>query len=82
MTSPKPTRPPAEVGTDAAQEAATAGAPPQTHKPIVTHYVCPPIPWRTADWCAYFEGEEEIGGYGWGATEQEAIDDLMEMENG
>ena len=47
-------------------------------KKIVTSYACPPIPFRGADWCAYFDGEEEAGNYGYGATEQEAIDDLLE----
>jgi hypothetical protein len=47
---------------------------------IVTSFVYPPIPTRNSDWCAYIDGTEESGRYGWGATEQEAIEDLMEME--
>lgn len=46
-------------------------------KPIVTTHVYPPIPCRKFDWCAYPDGEEENGDYGWGATEDEAIDDLV-----
>lgn len=46
------------------------------HK-IVTSHIYPPIPDRRFDWCAYFDGEEEKGGYGYGRTEQEAIDDLL-----
>ena len=45
---------------------------------IITHHVYPPIPIRSFDWCAYFDGHEEAGGYGSGATEQEAIKDLSE----
>jgi hypothetical protein len=47
-------------------------------KKIVTSYVCPPIPDRNFDWCAYFDGEEEAGGYGYGATEAEAIQDFID----
>lgn len=47
-------------------------------KKIVTSFVYPPIPRRDHDWCAHYEGEEEKGGYGWGRTEQEAIDDLID----
>jgi len=43
-----------------------------------TTYVHPPIPIRTSDWCACVEGDEEDGPYGWGATEDEAIEDLKE----
>jgi hypothetical protein len=45
---------------------------------IRTTYVHPPIPIRTADWCACVEGQEENGPYGWGATEADAIADLKE----
>jgi hypothetical protein len=46
---------------------------------IVTRCICPPIPDRRHDWLAYFEDEgEERGNYGYGATEQEAVDDLVE----
>lgn len=44
---------------------------------IVTSHVRPPIPIRQFDWCAFYDGEEEEGNYGYGATEQEAIRDLI-----
>lgn len=47
-------------------------------KKIVTTNVFPPIPVRTFDWCAHFDGEEENGHYGYGATEAEAIADFVE----
>lgn len=37
----------------------------------------PPIPDRRSDWCAYPDGEEENGRYGWGRTEDEAVADLI-----
>jgi hypothetical protein len=49
-----------------------------TPRKIVTSYVCPPIPYRNNDWCAYEDGCEEDGKYGWGATEQEAIKDFFD----
>lgn len=45
---------------------------------IITTHVCPPIPVRSFDWCAYLDGREEDGPKGWGATEAEAIADLRE----
>jgi hypothetical protein len=45
---------------------------------IVTYFVYPPIPDRTQDWCAYYDGEEELGHYGWGRTESEAVQDLKD----
>lgn len=45
---------------------------------IVTSYVHPPIPIRSNDWCAYYDGDEELGHYGWGRTEAEAVADLKE----
>lgn len=47
-----------------------------TPRKIITSYVCPPIPVRNFDWCAYEDGREEEGNYGWGTTEAEAIADL------
>lgn len=44
---------------------------------IETFHVYPPIPARTSDWQATFSGSPE-GPVGHGATEQEAIDDLLE----
>lgn len=46
---------------------------------IITVHVYPPIPFRGADWCAYFDGDEE-GPRGFGETEQQAINDLLEDE--
>lgn len=48
--------------------------------PIVTSFVYPPIPLRQFDWCAYRDGHEEDGHYGWGHTEGKAIEDLLEWE--
>lgn len=45
---------------------------------IKVHYWAPPIPLRSFDFCAYEEGKEDEGCYGWGASRQEAIDDLRE----
>jgi len=45
---------------------------------ITTRLVLPPIARRDFDWCAFIDGEEESGPYGWGATEREAILDLKE----
>lgn len=36
-----------------------------------------PIPTRKMDWVAYFADCEEDGQYGYGATEKEAIEDLL-----
>lgn len=47
-------------------------------KRVVTSHIRPPIPFRTMDWCAYFDGEEERGGYGYGRTEAEAIADFID----
>ena len=41
---------------------------------IITSHVYPPIPIRNFDWCAYVDGDEESERYGYGETEQEAID--------
>lgn len=44
---------------------------------IVTDYINPPIPVRGCDWCAFYDGTEETGEYGYGATEREAVADLV-----
>ena len=44
---------------------------------IITSHQFPPIPDRRFDWMAYYEGQEETGAYGHGATEQEAVDDFI-----
>jgi hypothetical protein len=49
---------------------------------IITDYVCPPIPTSRYDWCAWFEDDEPDSHgnmlVGWGATEEDAIEDLRE----
>lgn len=45
---------------------------------VITRNIFPPIPDRRFDWCALYEGEEEAGNYGYGATEAEAIADFNE----
>ena len=45
---------------------------------IITSNLNPPIPIRDFDWCAYFDGEEELGHYGYGRTEAEARQDLLD----
>jgi hypothetical protein len=48
---------------------------------IITSHVYPPIPVREFDWCAYrSETSDEHGPFGWGATKEEAIADLLEIE--
>ncbi len=42
-------------------------------------YVYPPIPIRSFDWCAYYEGDDHEGPRGWGATREEAIAELKEI---
>jgi hypothetical protein len=49
---------------------------PKPARKIVTVNVYPPIPIRTMDWVAYWDGDEEMGPRGWGKTEAEAIADL------
>lgn len=45
---------------------------------IVTYYDPPPIPWRSCDWCAVDDETHDFGSpCGYGATEQEAIDNLL-----
>lgn len=44
---------------------------------IFTNYVFPSIPLRTFDWSAVTDDYEEGSPIGWGATEQEAITDLL-----
>jgi len=47
-------------------------------KLIKTYNEFPPIPIRDHDWVAWFDGEEESRRYGWGETESEAVDDLLD----
>lgn len=44
---------------------------------IVIIHVHPPIPYRSTDFCAFYEGEEEAGHYGYGATPTEALTDFL-----
>lgn len=45
---------------------------------IKTWNVCPPVPVRNWDWAAWVkDSDEETGLEGHGATEQEAIEDLL-----
>lgn len=44
---------------------------------IKTEFWAKPIPIRGNDWLAYYDGQEETGRYGYGSTEGEAIDDLV-----
>lgn len=49
---------------------------------IVTSFIFPPIPDRRFDWCAWTDEVGEEGPRGFGATEAEAIADLMiELED-
>lgn len=45
---------------------------------IVTHNSFPPIPTTKFDWCAFYEGQEEAGNYGYGVTREAAISDFIE----
>lgn len=47
---------------------------------IITSYECPPIPTRDYDWSAAREDWDEGDCIGYGRTEQDAIDDLIEQE--
>lgn len=46
---------------------------------IVTRMIKPPIPVRDYDWCAFLDGyEEKTSWQGWGRTQLEALDDLLD----
>ena len=48
---------------------------------IKTEHIHPPIPIRSHDWRAWDEDDDPETGYsGWGATEVEAINDLMKWK--
>lgn len=47
---------------------------------IITHHEYPPIPTRSHDWCAYRDGADEHGPFGWGPTREAAIADLVQQE--
>lgn len=46
---------------------------------VLTDFIYPPIPIRSNDWCACFD--PEVQPYGYGSTEQEAIEDLRQLFN-
>jgi hypothetical protein len=46
---------------------------------IITSHDYPPIPYRGVDWSAWLDGTEELGPYGRGATEAEAVLDLLQQ---
>ncbi len=47
---------------------------------IITSYECPPIPIREDDWAAARGDWDEGDCIGYGRTEQDAIDNLLEQE--
>ena len=47
---------------------------------ITTSHDCPPIPVRDYDWSASREDWDEGDFIGYGRTDQDAIDDLIEQE--
>ena len=49
-------------------------------KKIITSYECPPIPVRDYDWLAFRQDWDDGDLIGYGRTEQNAIDDLLEQE--
>lgn len=49
-------------------------------KKIITNHECPPIPIREYDWSALREDWDLDEPIGYGRTEQDAIDDLIEKE--
>jgi len=52
-----------------------------TEKKIITDHIRPPIPDNRFDWMAVREHFDEGDLVGYGATEQEAINDLKQQEN-
>lgn len=44
---------------------------------ITTRYWMKPGPIRNCDWIAFYDGQEELGHYGHGRTDGEAIADLV-----
>jgi hypothetical protein len=48
---------------------------------IIASHDCPPIPVRDYDWSASREDWDEGDFIGYGRTEQEAINDLLEQGN-
>ena len=52
---------------------------PARMRDVVLRQVYPPIPIRSYDWCAWHDGHEEEY-CGWGATPEEALHDLAELD--
>ncbi len=48
-------------------------------EPVYTAYDPKPIPMRDHDWCAYYDSYEPGAPLGWGASEQLAVNDLLEQ---
>jgi hypothetical protein len=47
---------------------------------MIVRNVYPPIPDRQFDWTAFWDGTEETQHAGWGATREEAIADLLQLD--
>lgn len=48
---------------------------------LIVSPVYPPIPTRSFDYCAYLEPNVEAPKrYGWGASEEDALEELLELE--
>lgn len=47
---------------------------------IITQQINPPIPMTKFDWCAVFDNYEPADPQGWGETQDQAIEDLMEQQ--
>lgn len=45
---------------------------------IIVRHVMPPIPTRNFDFCAYWDGWEEDGDYGWAEDAIGAVKDLLD----
>ena len=50
------------------------------HGKIITRHECPPIPIRSLDWVAYREDYDDWYPVGQGPTEEEAINNLLDIE--
>jgi hypothetical protein len=53
----------------------------RTNRKIITEFTFPPIPTTKFDYISYFEGEEESGLRGNGATKKESIESLKRAES-
>jgi hypothetical protein len=68
--------------TKASEEDALMNTPlktPPIRERIVTHYWLKPIPVRSFDWSAVGDSYEPEDPIGYGATEEEAVNDLLEQ---